>query len=318
MPLKNWNIVYKKTLSLDKDILITAILCLPDLDVIATGNNCGNITMWRMANYKPIYSKSIHKSDISSLCYLNNGKTLFAGSSDGKISKVVFNIETNKFSYVLSDKVEGTVIGLCSYSDGGNLLSGMNNMIVYWDIESCRFLRDFEITETAITSLFFCNKMKLVLVGTQDSKIKFFNPVDQKINFVIDGAHDFTPVYSLATCFHPETGLTLCSIGEDKKLKFWNVENYNKTEKKKNYYSLIKTELLNNTILKVGSCYDYKTVLLVFDTGIFTLFNLETGEQKEFSNKDKKVAFSNGAYVGDGKNFVFVASEGTLDFYGLK
>jgi len=316
LALKSWNLNFKKTILLDKNSKITSVLNLPDLDLPNTGNNNGNITIWIISIYKPVYSKNIHKSDITSICYLNNDKTIFAGSADGRISKITFNIELNKFSYILSDKVDGSIIGLYSAIDG-NLLCGVKNKIVYWEIERCSWIKDFEICDTinTITSLYYSIELKLLIVGLNDSKIKLFDPIDQTTILIAEDSHCLTPVMCLTTCYMDDL-LVLSSTGEDNVLKIWNITDIKSTAAATPQKLLLKTEKFNGNIVKINYCNDYKSLFLVIQTGMFTLYDLTTGERKDFLNK--KIPFTNGSYFGDGKNFLTVDTESSLDFYGSK
>ncbi len=304
LPLKTWNIGFKRSVILDK-CYVTSITFLPDSEVIVTGDSGGNVTFWRLAGYKQIFSKTIHKSDVTSLCYMNNGTTLFTGSADSTIAKVTMNIEKNNYSVYQSEKEEGRVLGLCSAMDGDNLLSVMNNKIIYWDIQNCNVTKEFEVSEEVITAFLFIFEMKIVVIGTKGSLIKFVNPYDQSIKFTIDNAHNYTLIRSITTCYLDDN-FTICTSGEDMKLKFWTYD-----EK-----TLVKTESFNTNAIQVSYCFDYKTLLVVLDSGVFTLFNYENGQKKDFFTR--KIPYNCGAYLGDGKNFITSCVDFSLEFYGMK
>jgi WD40 repeat protein len=306
IPLSTWNIAFKKSISLEAGI-VTAIIVLPDLDTLVTGDNFGNITFWKITGYNLIYTKNVHKSDITGFCYLFNEKTLFTGSSD-YISKITFNSEHNKYTHAISEKVDGPIVGLCSAMDGDKLISGVNNNLVYWDIETCSYSNQVEISEDSanvITSLLLVPELRLALIGLKNSMIKFYNPYEESIIFTIDNSHNLTPVKSMTTCLMDDY-LVLCSTGEDLKLNFWNLEQK----------SLLRTEIINSNPIQISYCNDSKTLFMVNNTGIITLYNYLNKQKKDFFTR--KIPFICGAYLGDGNNFITSCVDSSLEFYGSK
>ena len=152
-PLNSWNIVFKKSASYEKRE-IRVMEGLPDINILVAGDSKGNITFWTNSTYKLLYTLSNHKGPITSLCYLNDGKTVFGGGSDSRISKITFNVYLNKYNYVISTPEFGDVIGLTQAMDGETLLSAMENKIVYWDLQTCIYSKDFIIHEEDISAIF--------------------------------------------------------------------------------------------------------------------------------------------------------------------
>lgn len=65
----------------------------------------------------------------------------------------------------------------------------------------------------------YCLQLRLVIIGTQNSKIRFFNPIDQKVLLTIDDAHNMKPILSIVICPLADN-LVLFSSCYDKQLKF--------------------------------------------------------------------------------------------------
>jgi len=78
----------------------------------------------------------------------------------------------------------------------------------------------------------------------------------------------------------------------------------------------MKAESFDSVPQQLGNCYDNKTILAVFDTGVFNLINLETGLKKDYFTR--KTPFTYGIYFGDGKTFAFSTIDSTIEFYTTK
>ncbi|MCC5666113.1 hypothetical protein LC653_19845 [Nostoc sp. CHAB 5784] len=158
-----------------------------------------------------------HDSDVWSVSFSPDGKTLASSSSDYTIK--LWNLETGKEIRTLTGH-DNDVKSVSFSPDGKTLASGSgDNTIKLWNLETGKEIRTLTGHDNWVFSVSFSPDGKTLASGSGDATIKLWNLETGKEIRTLTG-HDN---WVLSVSFSPD-GKTLASGSEDKTIKLWNLE----------------------------------------------------------------------------------------------
>ena len=156
-------------------------------------------------------------SDVSSVCFSPDEKTLASGSKDNKVR--LWNVETGVNTKTLVG--HSRAVNSVSFSpDGKTLASGSgDNTVTLWDVETGENTKTLEGHRHYVNSVRFSPDGKTLASGSEDGTVRLWD--------VATGEHTKTlnersrAVNSVS--FSPD-GKTLASGSDDNTVRLWNVE----------------------------------------------------------------------------------------------
>lgn len=307
VPIRDWNLLIMKTVtpSYTEYKKFKCIEPLIDMDLIATGTLSGHVVFWKFSNFSNIKEEKIlnisPNSPIKSLLYLNDGKTLYCGSADGEINKITISPLNYTVDKVLD--LEQSVNRLVYELNGYSILAASGKNIYEIDIINNKVLNFIEAHDDIITDLIYNLQKEMFVSCARDKNIKIWHSKTKECLGILQGHSG--PVKSI--CFaYSHDYMYLASIGKDSYITLWNL-----TDR-----SLTRTFELSDMPTKVIYLWDKKSVLVTHKNGVFTLWDIEKDETKDFFNE--KLPYNNGCYLDDGHNIVLTSSNGSLEFWNAK
>ncbi|MEH1935981.1 MAG: serine/threonine-protein kinase [Nostoc sp.] len=245
-----------------------------------------------------------HSSDVNSVAFSPDGKTLASGSDDKTIK--LWNLASGQEIHTLEGNSDW--IWTVAFSpDSKTLASGSaDKTIKLWNLETGKLIRTLEGHSDGVSSVAFSPDGKTLASGaaSKDMKIKLWNLKTGKLIRTLEGHTNGVS----SVVFSPD-GKTLASGSWDKTIKLWNLE----TGK------LIRTlQGHSERILSVAFAPDGKTLVSGSKDKTIKLWNLETGKLihtlKGHNDKVNSVAFLPSA-TPNGVNLVSGSSDKTIKLW---
>ncbi|HJS08929.1 MAG TPA: WD40 repeat domain-containing protein, partial [Pirellulales bacterium] len=193
--------------------------------VIASGETglVGEVTVYDIANNKPLHTLRGHKDIVYALAVSPNGKHLATGSYDQAIK--LWDLESGSELKTLAGH-NGAIFGLAFHKDGKILASASGDRTVkLWDIERGERLDTFSQPTLDQYTVAFSPDGRFVAAGGVDNRIrvwKLSESAAEGTNEIIVSrfAHE-DPIVKLA---YARDGKTLFTSAEDRKVKLWQAE----------------------------------------------------------------------------------------------
>ena len=302
LPLKNWDLVLKKTVSSDQIQKISCLEPALDKEHLITGSSLGNLTFWKYAdllNISEYKDMKISHSPISSLIYLNDGKIAFCGCEDGNIYKIDITIFTAKSSTQLDFSIKALTYALIN--DKLNLIAASGTKIYEIDYIKEKVLGSINAHDNTITDLVYNQRKEILASCSEDKTIKLWNLENKQPLGILTG--HVQGINSICFAFS-QKNFYIVSCAKDSYITFWNLSDKN----------LNRIEKMSSIGEKVIYVNDKKSVICINKNGIFSLWNIEKeNEKKEFSIQ--KSVYSAVTYFEDGRNLVLGNKNGVLEFW---
>ncbi|MEA5505065.1 serine/threonine-protein kinase [Halotia wernerae UHCC 0503] len=220
-----------------------------------------------------------HSSDVNSVAFNPDGKTLATGSDDKTIK--LWNLATGQEIHTFKGHF-GWIWSVAFSPDGKILASGSKDKTIkLWNLTTTEEIRTLTGHNDGITTVAFSPDGKTLASGSLDKTIKLWNLATGKQIRTLEGHSKAVA----AIAFSPD-GKTLVSGSWDQTIKLWNL----KTGKQ------IRTlEGHADLVLSVAFSPDGKTLASGSKDKTIKLWNLETGETirtlKKHSDKVNSVAY---------------------------
>ncbi len=302
IPLINWNLFLKKTVSASEHQKVKCMETAIDLESVMTGLINGKLIIWKFINFKSIFEHKIipiSESAINAMLYLNDGKTLLCGCKDGKLVKVDLNL----FSSRTVCELDAPIVALANPLNGISISVASGKEICEVDIINNRVLHTTLAHDLDLTDLVYNQQKEILCSSGKDKSIKVWNANTMENLGVLQGHDDIIK----SICFaYFKDNLILCSVAKDSFITFWNLSDKN----------LTKSLKCHSPASKVFFTWDKKTVVTVHKSGVFALWSIDKENEKDFFSN--KVPYSSGIYFDDGHNIILANTEGSLEFWNAK
>jgi WD40 repeat protein len=147
------SVLVEKTLA-DLPAEINVLTFSPNGNILAAGDQDGNITLWDMKTYQKISAPLVgHSKQITSLVFSNDSKYLYSGSADKTIRFWDINIPSN--NGLLGTHLD-TVCCVTLSPNGKILASGSSDNIQLWDLVSKQRIAELRVEpDLILTNLVF-------------------------------------------------------------------------------------------------------------------------------------------------------------------
>jgi WD40 repeat protein/tetratricopeptide (TPR) repeat protein len=172
------------------------------------------------------------RSEVNSISFSPDGKTLASGGSDNTIK--LWNVETGE--NILTLKGHEQEVNSVSFSPNGEILASgsWDNTIKLWSLETGENILTLKEHEREVNSVSFSPNGEILASGSNDKIIKLWNSETSKETRVLRGYNRLVRTVSSTTLQGHEgevnsvsfslDGKTLASGSNDKTIKLWNIE----------------------------------------------------------------------------------------------
>ncbi|WP_193196502.1 serine/threonine-protein kinase [Nostoc sp. MG11] len=241
-----------------------------------------------------------HSSDVNSVAFAPDGKTLASGSDDRTIK--LWNLSTGKEIYSLRNH-SGWIWNIAFAPDGKTLASASaDKTIKLWNLSTGKEIRTLEGHSNGVAAVAFSPDGKTLASGSLDKTIKLWNLITGKEIRTLEGHSQ-----AAATVAFSPDGKTLASGSWDKTIKLWDLATGKVIRTQKGHSELV---------LSVAFSPDGKTLASGSKDKTIKLWNLATGETirtlKGHSEKVNSVAYSK---TLNGVTFVSGSNDNTIKLW---
>ncbi|MFN7216626.1 NACHT and WD repeat domain-containing protein [Microcystis sp.] len=253
------------------------------------------------------YTLEGHNSNVNSVSFSSDGKTLATGSDDKTIK--LWNVQTGQEIRTLTGH-NGIVNSVSFSSDGKTLASdSSDNTIKLWNVETGKEIRTLSGHNDIVRSVSFSPDGKTLATGSgnflssSDNTIKLWNVETGKEIRTLKG-HDSAVI---SVSFSPD-GKTLVSGSNDSTIKLWNVETGQEIRTLKGH---------DISVNSVNFSPDGKTLVSGSHDKTIKLWNVETGKEiRTLKGHDSSVISVN--FSPDGKTLVSGSWDGTIKLWNVE
>lgn len=244
-----------------------------------------------VTKWKCVYKSEHFEGEINSIAIFPNGKDIAIRYGDRKI--VIWSLQERRELYYLSN-VRGLIAGYSTpiaIDPTGHFLTTAiienmdQNKVKVWDLDTkeSKDIGNLGMgSSNRVTSVAFTPDSKIVIVGSNDGRIKLLDSREERVEFGTLSSHT-----GEVKCLAVDFNNWLLASGDDKgEIKLWNLHNQKQTLP-------IKEHLLPVNSLAFSP--DGQTLLSGSDDHTIKFWNVKTGEESnafKFNYEIKSVVFS--------------------------
>jgi uncharacterized delta-60 repeat protein len=223
-----WQLCHSELFTLQHTDPVQSIAFSPDGKILAVGTgtesklqpqffaNTGMVKLWDINTRQEMATFEGHMSNVFSIAFSPDGKTLATGSSDRTVK--LWDIPTGQELATLTGHA-GAVFFVSFSPDGKTLATGSwDNTVKLWDVAKRQEVGTLEEHTGRVFSVSFSPDGKTLATSSDDTTIKLWD-VDRKREVATLMGHT-RPVSSVS--FSPD-GKTLATGSWDKTVKLWDV-----------------------------------------------------------------------------------------------
>ena len=278
---------------------------LHDLNFILTGNNEGEIVIWKMPNMIQHTNIGNNNIAITSFCYLNDGVSFYCGDANGRLSKLLINDLAAKTNF--DKKLNGPLEGLTTGYDSTYIYSFCNTNVNVWNILTNSHVFDIEAHTEKISNILYLREQRmLVSVGT-DKLLHFWDPIAPSKERLKKSFKDHTSaILHLDYC-----GIggkqALFSISDNREICFWSIDS------DLNKITFLKKNILEDIPINVVYCQNNKHLILVVEQGFYVYEYESLSVSDLFQAEENEISICK--YFGDGSTLLCYSKNNNIDFW---
>jgi WD40 repeat protein len=186
---------------------------------LATCSLDGTIKIWSDTGLL-IEELNKHYDSVNSICYSNDGKYLFSGSSDKTVR--AWDLTENKSSVLFSHETE--VLAVAANPEGNYIASGSRDgMIIIWDTVKSAIVKSFVGHQLPVNTLAVSPNGQYLVSGSDDNTIKVWDMATGQLIYTFLGHKEAVNSVS----FNPVDSSRLVSGSTDGAVIIWNMNDFN-------------------------------------------------------------------------------------------
>ena len=187
--------------------------------IIVTGDDRKNVSLWRTSKSTAVLTFQGHSSDITAVTFSQQEDFVYSGSFGGTV--LVWDLNQQKAAFSLnSHRAACTALAPLPRTHQAMLASGSADCTLkIWDLRKKHCVQTFKGHEGKIGTLAFSPDCKWVASGSDDGCVKVWDLVASKKIFELQANTAGVTVIK----FNPTT-MTLAAGYQDRVVRYWNLE----------------------------------------------------------------------------------------------
>jgi len=282
-------------------------------DLFVVGTSTGYLSVYKIYTWEKIFSLKVHNGPVQCLVYLNDGRTVVSGGSDGNLIK--FDVLSHKLAE-FKDSPGSKINSIISTLDGDSVHVASDNKVYIYSFNTLTLLDTYSPVnnDETINRLSYLKDEKLVCVGTYNGRVVLYNHTSKSVA-ANHQEHGNSKITALTHCKIKGNSF-VASTAADKTIKVFSLN------EKKVVKSLNIPNKTAHHARSIAYCHDEKTLITGHNDGKLFLHNIETATEgsdhvsKVLFSKEEKVTCI--AYVGDGNFIISGLKNGDLGVYAIK
>jgi WD40 repeat protein len=189
----------------------------PDGQHLITGDDQGEIRLWRVADGQLLLTSKGHSNWVWSVAFSPDGRTFASGSIDCLIK--LWDKETGECLRVFQGHTD-SVLPITFSPDGRTLISGSKDQTIkFWDVNTGDCLNTLQTPDHWVCSVRFSPDGKTIVSSSRESALKLWDVNSGQCLKILQG--HTAEIWSVA--FSPD-GRVIASGSFDHTIKLWDVE----------------------------------------------------------------------------------------------
>ena len=260
-------------------------------DYLIGGNKIGQLLIYSYPDLKEVKTLKVHTGAITCLLYLNDGRTLISGGSDGNI--ILHDLINLTFKNIAS--LKEPIVSLVNPLNGKSFFAAFGRSFIELDFLNYKNIFQLGAHSDQINSMLYNKDKEILVTCGDDCLIKIWDPTTKENIGVLEG---HTGAIKDLAFGHVGQFSYLASIGDDKVITFWNLDD-------KDLTISFETE---GSCKKVFYLPERQGFCTIQDNGIFYLWKVEKKENIKFINN---IPLISGAGILN-RGIVFGAENGSM------
>jgi hypothetical protein len=276
---------------------IKCITPIQEIDCFALGDANGNILLFKFSKFEEFKCINISDKPVKSLLYMNDSKTLFSASLDGKIARVDLEI----FTYTYLNGQLEDLRCLANPLNGYTIFSADGKFLSEWNIIDNKYLSSWEAHSDKITDLVYIQVRDVLVSSGNDKEIKIWNPITRECLGALEGHLNGIRALTFGNIGHH---LNIVSIGKDNVITFWDLEDKDLTKS-------LRMKEGGKDVLYLHDCRSFMTI---HRNDRLFFWNTEFEENSEIVIEDD-IGLTAGCYFDDGYSILICTGDGKVILY---
>jgi WD40 repeat protein len=191
----------------------------PESEFLETGDNSGEIRLWRLADSDQILCLREHTDWVQSVAFSPDAKSLVSSSGDTTL-KIWDIADITNIRCTQTLRGHGGYVSSGRFSPDGKLIASScdDRTLKIWDVETGECIQTLQGHTGSVMSVRFSPDGEYVVSGSRDTTVRIWNVYTGECLKILNGHTELI----MSVAWNPDGDL-VASASEDLTIKIWNV-----------------------------------------------------------------------------------------------
>ena len=196
------------------------IVFIEEKNEVVFSSGDGTVSIWSVPDFELLLQVKIGEGKNRKLAYSAKREELAVASADGFVQVLTTKDWSSKYSIGDLESGANSVI----FTDDSLLIGTKNAHLHEYDFTLSNKKEGIPAHNWAIYDLAFNHQLNLLVSGSRDKTVKFWNPNDLSVLKRLEGFKDKAHTHSVNALLWTQFDHLLLSAGDDKTIRVWQVK----------------------------------------------------------------------------------------------